>query len=140
MPSHFPRDTGGKEGFILFIHQFSEGCPDSTLTGMGGLHHLGAPSLRHWGTSKMAVCLEPAAEALRRSTPLVDQAMAPHSSPLAWEIPWADEPGRLQSMGMPRASGPGPKVKSRPNATLPGVLYPLASHNKPQLMRQSGPI
>ena len=26
-------------------------------------------------------------------------AMAPHSSPLAWKIPWAEEPGRLQSMG-----------------------------------------
>ena len=25
--------------------------------------------------------------------------MAPHSSTLAWEIPWAEEPGRLQSMG-----------------------------------------
>ena len=25
--------------------------------------------------------------------------MAPHSSPLAWEIPWTEEPGRLQSMG-----------------------------------------
>ena len=26
-------------------------------------------------------------------------AMAPHSSTLAWKIPWAEEPGRLQSMG-----------------------------------------
>ena len=25
--------------------------------------------------------------------------MAPHSSSLAWKIPWAEEPGRLQSMG-----------------------------------------
>ena len=25
--------------------------------------------------------------------------MAPHSSTLAWKIPWTDEPGRLQSMG-----------------------------------------
>ena len=25
--------------------------------------------------------------------------MAPHSSPLAWTIPWMEEPGRLQSMG-----------------------------------------
>ena len=28
--------------------------------------------------------------------------MATHSSILAWEIPWADEPGRLQSMGSQR--------------------------------------
>ena len=28
--------------------------------------------------------------------------MAPHSSTLAWKIPWAEEPGRLQSMGLRR--------------------------------------
>ena len=27
------------------------------------------------------------------------QAMAPHSSTLAWKIPWTEEPGRLQTMG-----------------------------------------
>ena len=27
------------------------------------------------------------------------KAMAPHSSTLAWKIPWTGEPGRLQSMG-----------------------------------------
>ena len=27
------------------------------------------------------------------------KAMAPHSSILAWKIPWMEEPGRLQSMG-----------------------------------------
>ena len=26
--------------------------------------------------------------------------MAPHSSTLAWNIPWMEEPGRLQSMGL----------------------------------------
>ena len=26
--------------------------------------------------------------------------MAPHSSTLAWKIPWTEEPGRLQSMGL----------------------------------------
>ena len=29
-----------------------------------------------------------------------EKAMAPHSSTLAWKIPWAEEPGRLQSMGL----------------------------------------
>ena len=28
--------------------------------------------------------------------------MATHSSTLAWEIPWTEEPGRLQSMGLRR--------------------------------------
>ena len=27
-----------------------------------------------------------------------EKAMAPHSSTLAWKIPWTEEPGRLQSM------------------------------------------
>ena len=29
----------------------------------------------------------------------VEKAMGPHSSTLAWKIPWMEEPGRLQSMG-----------------------------------------
>ena len=29
-----------------------------------------------------------------------EKAMAPHSSPLAWKIPWMEESGRLQSMGV----------------------------------------
>ena len=28
-----------------------------------------------------------------------EKAMAPHSSTLAWKIPWMEKPGRLQSMG-----------------------------------------
>ena len=31
---------------------------------------------------------------------LREKAMAPHSSTLAWKIPWTKEPGRLQSMGV----------------------------------------
>ena len=31
-----------------------------------------------------------------------EKAMAPHSSTLAWKIPWTEEPGRLQSMKSPR--------------------------------------
>ena len=30
---------------------------------------------------------------------LMEKAMAPHASTLAWKIPWTEEPGRLQSMG-----------------------------------------
>ena len=29
---------------------------------------------------------------------LLEKAMAPHSSTLAWKIPWAEEPGGLKSM------------------------------------------
>ena len=30
---------------------------------------------------------------------LLEKAMAPHSSTLAWKIPWTEEPGGLKSMG-----------------------------------------
>ena len=32
-----------------------------------------------------------------------EKAMAPHSSTLAWKIPWTEEPGGLQSMGSPES-------------------------------------
>ena len=32
----------------------------------------------------------------------MEKAMAPHSSILAWKIPWMEEPGRLRSMGFRR--------------------------------------
>ena len=36
---------------------------------------------------------------LLKAIHVVEKAMAPHSSTLAWKIPWTEEPGRLQSMG-----------------------------------------
>ena len=30
---------------------------------------------------------------------LLEEEMATHSNILAWEIPWTEKPGRLQSMG-----------------------------------------
>ena len=39
--------------------------------------------------------------ALGREDPL-EKGMATHSSILAWEIPWTEEPGGLQSMGLQR--------------------------------------
>ena len=33
---------------------------------------------------------------------LLEKEMATHSSILAWKTPWAEEPGRLESMGSPR--------------------------------------
>ena len=37
-------------------------------------------------------------QSLGQEDPL-EKAMAIHSSILAWEIPWTEEPGELQSMG-----------------------------------------
>ena len=39
---------------------------------------------------------------LRLINDSLEKAMAPHSSTLAWKIPWTEEPGRLQSMGSRR--------------------------------------
>ena len=32
----------------------------------------------------------------------LEEEMATHSNILAWEIPWTEEPGRLQSVGLQR--------------------------------------
>ena len=34
--------------------------------------------------------------------PVLEKEMATHSSILSWKIPWTEEPGRLQSMGLQR--------------------------------------
>ena len=38
-------------------------------------------------------------QSLGREDPL-EKEMATHSSVLAWETPWTDEPGRLQFIGL----------------------------------------
>ena len=40
-------------------------------------------------------------QSLDQEDPL-EKEMATHSSTLAWKIPWAEEPGRLQTMGSQR--------------------------------------
>jgi len=37
------------------------------------------------------------------SIPGSEKKMANHSSILAWRIPWTEEPGRLQSMGLQKS-------------------------------------
>ena len=40
-------------------------------------------------------------QSLGQKDPL-EEEMVTHSSILAWEIPWTEEPGRLQSLGFQR--------------------------------------
>ena len=40
-------------------------------------------------------------QSLGREDPL-EEEMATHSTILAWRIPWTEEPGRLQSIGLQR--------------------------------------
>ena len=46
--------------------------------------------------------LETQVQSLDREDPLEKGMMATQSNILAWRIPWTEEPGRLQSMGLQR--------------------------------------
>ena len=54
-----------------------------------------------WG-SKITADGDCSQEIKRRLLLGMEKEMAPHSSTLAWKIPWVEEPGRLQSMGSQR--------------------------------------
>ena len=54
------------------------------------IHEPGTHSFNYWVFMK---CFN------MRYASLSEKAMAPHSSTLAWKIPWTEEPGGLQSMG-----------------------------------------
>ena len=49
-------------------------------------------------TPAKAGVVRDAGSMLGQEDPL-EEGMAPHSSTLAWRIPWTEEPSRLQSMG-----------------------------------------
>ena len=48
--------------------------------------------------------------------------MAPHSSTLAWKIPWTEEPGRLQSMGSQRV-GHDSATEQQQCTTFPNQVW-----------------
>ena len=58
-------------------------------------------SLLKHHSSKASILQSSAFFLVQLSHPL-EKAMAPHSSTLAWKIPWIEEPGGLQSMGSQR--------------------------------------
>ena len=49
----------------------------------------------------LSVMQETWVRSLSQEDPL-EKEMATHASIIAWEIPWKEEPGRLQSMGLQR--------------------------------------
>ena len=58
-----------------------------------------------WELLKLCQCLLKHLPTLWNSTSLSiisEKAMAPHSSTLAWKLPWTEEPGRLRSTGSRR--------------------------------------
>ena len=60
--------------------------------------------MEHWSSlmaqvvKNLPAVQETQVRSLGREDPL-EKEMATHSSILAWEIPWMEEPGGLQSMG-----------------------------------------
>ena len=59
-------------------------------------------------------------QSLGREGPL-EQEVATHSSILAWEIPWTEEPGGLQSMGSQRV-GRDLATKTTTTKSLPLIF------------------
>ena len=60
------------------------------------IYSLVAQMVKHLPTIR-----ETQVQSLGREDPL-EKEMAPHSSTLAWKIPWMEEHGKLQSMGSQR--------------------------------------
>ena len=59
------------------------------------------PSLVAQTVKRLSAMLETQVRSLGREDPL-EEGMTTHSIIHAWRIPWTEEPGRLQSMGLQR--------------------------------------
>ena len=55
--------------------------------------------LPRWLSGKESSCQAGVAGSITGSGKSLEKEMATHDSVLAWEIPWIEEPGGLQSMG-----------------------------------------
>ena len=63
-------------------------------------------------------------QSLGREDPL-EKEMATHSSALAWKIPWTEEPGGLQSMGLQRVTSLFTYIGSFIQLLNLSSIYPL---------------
>ena len=59
----------------------------------------------------------------------VEEEMAIHCSILAWEIPWTEEPGGLQSMGLPSIGHDGAHMKGRATDIQSNLPLYLPGHH-----------
>ena len=64
-----------------------------------------------------------------------EKVMAPHSSTLAWKIPWTEEPGRLQSMGLRRVGHDWRDFSSSSRGE--SSILQIIAHRVPQPLRTS---
>ena len=75
------------------LHRIGHDWATNTFTFFGSL---GAQTVKN-----LPVVQETQVWSMGQEDPL-EKGMAPHSSILAWRIPWTEEPGGLQSMGLQR--------------------------------------
>ena len=88
-----------------------EGFVDVVWQGVGGVPHHKAQMAKNltWLRSPGFNPLFP----LSREDP-VEEEMATQSSMLAWRIPWTEEPGGLQSMGLQELTMTAPALRDHP--------------------------
>ena len=66
---------------------------------LSNLHRAPCTSLVAQTVKRLSTMREIRVQSLGWEDPL-EKEMAIHSSTIAWKIPWTEEPGRLQSMGL----------------------------------------
>ena len=64
----------------------------------------------------------------------LEEGMATHISILAWKIPWTEEPGGLQSMGLPEVGHDGANDTHTFVGSTPGALGPSPPQTFPQVL------
>ena len=74
---------------------------DNEWSRNGRCYHEVGTSLVAQTIKRLSAMQETQVRSLGWEDPL-EKEMAAHSSTLAWRIPWTEEPGRLQSMGLQR--------------------------------------
>ena len=83
---------------ILWCQTFPRQCLDNQLSHCFTCHWT---SLVAQMVKRLSTMWEAWVRSLGQEDPL-EKEMAIHSSTIAWKIPWTEEPGRLQSMGLQR--------------------------------------
>ena len=98
-PQHLPEQRAGPEPGDLKGHRArwqvaregrEAGCSNFQLTSVVAQPVKCPPTMQETGVQSLGW------------EDLMEKEMATHSSILAWKIPWTEEPGRLQSMGLQR--------------------------------------
>ena len=80
------------------LHSGSKCSPTCSVAGFW-LFALIDLSASRWALSHWDVTTEDTGRIKENCRVFLEKAMAPHSSTLAWKIPWTEEPGGLPSLG-----------------------------------------